>query len=86
MKSGHPTPASEFSQIPVVRPIGIIAHLGHLRAPYPDWIQQFQEREAATLDGRIDRRSIRRLSGNFLFVFSPTLKVLDIACTQGNAL
>jgi hypothetical protein len=49
-------------------------------------MQQIREWEAATLDGRIDRRSIPRLSGNLLFVSYQTSKVLGIACTQGSAL
>ena len=76
----------KIRQILVVLPTGIIARLCHLRAPYPDCIQQIPERKVATLDGRIDHRPIRRLSGYLPFVSSQTSKVLGIACTQGSAL
>jgi len=49
-------------------------------------VQQVRQRYFATLDDRSDRRSIPGLSGNLLCVPYQTLKVLDIACTQGTAL
>jgi hypothetical protein len=49
-------------------------------------MQQVGQRDIATLDDRIDRKSIPRLSGKLPFVPYQTLKALDIVCTQGTAL
>jgi hypothetical protein len=49
-------------------------------------MQQIRQRDIATLDDRIDRRAILRLSDHLLFVPYQTSQVPDIVCTLGTAL
>ena len=49
-------------------------------------MQQIRQRDIATLEDRIDRRAILRLSDHLLFVPYQTSQVPVIVCTLGTAL